>query len=335
MSITLESDGLTISVTPQVGGTITGVRHRQSGLSVLGRVPWAPVNAPLPSLAARDEPEWLTRYTGGWPLLFPNAGDSCLDGDVFHGFHGEASIAPWDAVATPRAITLERRFSIIPAFMRRRISVEGDVLTVQESLAYSGADPMEVMWGHHPSFGSDLLAGPFEITCGAADVTVEAQYDPPANPLLPGAAGHWPQVAGKQGVADLRHPSSPWSSVAYLENFQSHWAAIRRLDDAIAIMLSWDGARFPVAWAWYELDGTAEAPWSGRTRLIGIEPNTTPCALCLAESRRRNAALLRLEPGCEISAEIRLHVFKPAGPILQDTGGLGIEPTPSNEARPS
>ena len=63
---------------------------------MLGKVPWDPVDAPIASLAARDEPEWLTRYTGGWPLLFPNGGDACTVDGVFHGFHGEASIAPWD-----------------------------------------------------------------------------------------------------------------------------------------------------------------------------------------------------------------------------------------------
>ena len=66
------------------------------GLSVLGTVPWDPIDAPIDSLAARDEAEWLTRYTGGWPLLFPNGGDACTVDGVFHGFHGEASITPWD-----------------------------------------------------------------------------------------------------------------------------------------------------------------------------------------------------------------------------------------------
>ena len=96
----IESDALTVRINPQVGGTITEVRHKPSGLSVLGRVPWAAVDAPLASLAARDEPEWLTRYTGGWPLLFPNAGDACTVDGVFHGFHGEASIAPWETVGS-------------------------------------------------------------------------------------------------------------------------------------------------------------------------------------------------------------------------------------------
>ncbi len=314
----LESDALSVGVNPEVGGTITEIRHKESGLSVMGRVPWVAVDAPLPSPGARDEPEWLTRYTGGWPLLFPNAGDACTVDGVFHGFHGEASITPWEvADSSDGAVVLEHSFASIPAFMRRAISVEGEVLTMRETVSFSGEGHVDVMWGHHPTFGSDLLAAPVEVTCGAADVTVEAQYDPSANPLMPGASGHWPLVAGKEGTVDLGHPAAPWASLAYLKQFDGHWAAIRRLDGAIAVLLSWDGERFPCAWIWYELEATVDHPWAGRTRLIGIEPNTTPCGLGLAEAKRRGVPLLRLEPGRELTSEIRLRVFRPSGPILK------------------
>lgn len=321
--LTLENDALQVTVNPDVGGTVTGVLHRRTGLSVLGRVPWETIDAPLGSLAARDEPEWLTRYTGGWPLLFPNAGDACEVDGVFHGFHGEASIAPWEASASDGEMTLTRNFSCIAASMQRTLSLDGESLSIREDLTYSGAAPVAVMWGHHPTFGSDLLASPFEVTCGARDVQAEAQFDPPCNPLRPGANGHWPLLAAKDGTADLAHPQRPWASVVYLSNFCSPWAAIRRMDDAIAVLMEWDGAHFPCAWLWYELEGTPDVPWAGRTHLVAVEPNTTPCALGLGEAARRGAPLLRLKPGARLRTFITLHVFKPAGPILGGTAALG------------
>lgn len=322
--VVLDGDALQVTVNPRVGGTITAIRHRETGLSVLGRVPWTVVDEPLASLAAHDEPEWLTRFTGGWPLLFPNAGDACEVDGVFHGFHGEASIAPWQAQERNRGLVLSREFSCLPIAMRRTITVDGEAVSVHEEITYAGDDQVSVMWGHHPTFGSDLLASPFQVTCGARDVQAEAQYDPSANPLRPGAIGHWPMLAAKDGIADLAHPSRPWASVAYLTHFRSHWAAIRRLDDAVAVLLSWDGTRFPCAWLWYELDGTTDAPWAGRTHVIGIEPCTTPCALGLGEARRRDAPLLHLTPGARISTTIQLHVFKPAGPILNGHADLAL-----------
>ncbi len=288
----LENDMLSVSITPRGGGTITEVRHRPSALSVLGRVPWDTVDDPLPA-PARDEPEWLTRYTGGWPLLFPNAGDACTVDGIFHGFHGEASISPWDVVSSSATtLVLEHHFTTIPAHMRRTFTITGDTLSIHEELTFTGNAAIDAMWGHHPTFGSDLLDGPFEITSGATDISIEPAYAPPEG-------------------ANLMRPTAPLASLAYLQNFTQPWAMIRRLDDAIAIRLTWDGTRFPCAWLWHELEATPAAPWVSRTRLIGIEPNTSPCGLGLAESKRRGSPLLRLDPGQSYTADIALRVFQP------------------------
>ncbi len=62
------------------------------------------------------------------------------------------------------AIRLRRRFFSVPVEMERELTVEGDLLIVRERLKMDGKRPVEVMWGHHTTFGSDLLAGPFEIS---------------------------------------------------------------------------------------------------------------------------------------------------------------------------
>lgn len=323
--IVIESDALRVTVHPAVGGTITAVMHKRLGASVLGTVPWRPEMTPLDSGAAPDEPTWLTRYGGGWPLLFPNGGDACEVGGIFHGFHGEASISPWQAEAGRAAVTLTRRFRTVPAEMHRELSVGGDLLTVRETLRMLGAQPVQVMWGHHPTFGSDLLAGPFEIQTGARTVMVDDRYDPATNPLRPGLTANWPIVAGKAGPFDLSRPAAPTAAVAYLRDWDSPWVSIRRLDDSIAAILSWDTDVFPYAWLWYELAGTADPPWRGQARLLGIEPNTTWPGNGLADAHRRGAPLLTLRPRAEITAMVRLHVFTPAGPVAGiDADGRAI-----------
>ena len=172
--VMIASDELRVMVNPDVGGTIVQVTHLGSGLDVLGKVPWDPVDAPITSLAALAETEWLTRFTGGWPLLFPNGGDACNFGGIFHGFHGEASIAPWEFSASADTIRLRRRFFSVPVDMERELTVERELLIVRERLWSDGTLPVEVMWGHHATFGSDLLAGPVEITTGARRVVVDA-----------------------------------------------------------------------------------------------------------------------------------------------------------------
>lgn len=318
--VTLESRSLRATVRPQVGGTITAIEHKESGLSVLGSVPWEPVDLPLESGAAPDEATWLTRFTGGWPLLFPNGGDACTVDGAFHGFHGEASISSWEATWRDSTIRLERRFATVPVRMRRSIAVEGDLVTVRETAELKGDRPVQVVWTHHPTFGSDLLAGACEIRTGARTVTVDESFDPPANPLRPGATGAWPKVPGKRGVVDLGLPlgdreSEPIAALAYLQDFEKPWMSIRRVDGAVAATLSWDIGVFPCAWLWIELGGTLDAPWAGRARLIGLEPSSTPRAGGLADARRHGARLLTLRPGSALSATVRLHVCAPAAVV--------------------
>lgn len=316
--IILESRDLAVAITPEVGGTITQITVKRSGLKVLGSVPWPVTSAPIASGAARDEPEWLTRYSGGWPLLFPNGGDACAFGGVFHGFHGEASISQWDvdSLSTDRVV-LTRRFATVPVEMRRVMELDGDLLIMTETLRMMGDRPVEVMWGHHPTLGSDLLAGPVEITCGARIVEVDREYDPLANPLVPGAKGAWPMVAGKTGSYDLSRPREPMASLAYLQDFAQAWIAVRRLDDRLAVALSWDKSRFPCAWLWCELAGNPDEPWRNQTRLIGIEPNTTWPAWGLAKAKQAGGTLLRLKPGDELDATLRFQAFTPAGPVTR------------------
>lgn len=318
--VVLENDVLRVTINPRVGGTITAIRHKSTNLSVLGTVPWEPVDAPLESFAAPDEPAWLTRYTGGWPLLFPNGGDACTFEGVHHGFHGEASISPWEAEARTSDIRLTRRFQSVPVRMQRDISLDGDLVIVRERVQMDGNQPLKAMWGHHPTFGSDLLDGAFEIRTGARTIAVDRGYDPPANPLLPGAVGHWPMVQGKAGMVDFSRPgqgptAGTMAALAFLRDFDFPWISIRRLDDAIAVALSWDAAVFPYAWLWCEFGGTADAPWNGRARLIGLEPNSTCSANGLADAERRGERLLILQPGATLSATIRLQVFKPNGAV--------------------
>ena len=183
-----------------------------------------------------------------------------------------------------------------------------------------GDQPATVMWGHHPTFGSDLLAGEFEIQSGARSVTTDQEYDPPSNPLRPGVTAAWPMVPGKDRTIDLRrplagNPNTGMAALAYVYNFESPWISIRRLDNAVAATLSWDSSIFSSLWYWIELGGTSAAPWSGRARLIGLEPNTTRLAFGLAEAKRRGAGVLTLEVGSVHAAVIRLHVCKPLGAV--------------------
>ena len=315
-TITIENEVLRVILDPSIGGTISRIEHKFLGLSVLGNVPWRTLATPFDSLPVPDEATWLTRYTGGWPLLFPNGGDACNFNGRFHGFHGEASVAVWEAEADQSSVRLRHQFTTIPVQMVRKLSLEGQIVVIKEEVRSTEGQPILVMWGHHPTFGSDLLNGTFEIETGARMARVDQNFDPRANPLKPGAIAPWPSLPGKLGAIDVgRMATGPISSLVYLHDFDSHWVSIRRLDNAVAIVLSWDGDLFPYVWLWHELEGNPDPPWLGQTRLIGVEPNTTCSSSGIADAHRRGEHLLTLQPGIPVATWVRLNVFKPTGPI--------------------
>jgi len=308
----LDNGVLRVTVTPRVGGTITSVQHMSSGASVLGSVPWDVTEVPEPSGAAADEATWLTRYGGGWPLMFPNAGDACMVDGTRHGFHGEASVSPWAVMKRgPQSLTLQRRFLSVPVTMTREIALQGDRLEVSETAT---ADrPCAVIWGQHVTFGSDLLASPVQITAGATRSRTCAIYDPPANPLRPGAEGDWPILPGKHGPLDLSRPPEGCAALACLTGFgAAPWVEVRRLDGLLAARLEWDATPWPLCWLWIETGGTQDAPWFGRGRLIGVEPCSTWPATGMADALAAGAPLVPLFPGTPATARIALRAFTPA-----------------------
>ena len=313
--VVLESGTLRVVVDPLIGGMILSVSHTGLGAEVMGRAPWDAVRVPYVSASPADELAWLTRYPGGWPLLFPNGGAGCTFEGVQHGFHGEASLAPWEAETEDGVLRLARRFFTVPVTMERAIAVDDDVLVVHETVRMQGARRVRVLWNHHPTFGAELLADDFTIETSAGAVTVDDAYDPEANPLQLGATGTWPTVPGKAGPFDLSRPRAPVASLAYLSDFDRAWVALRRLDGTIGAALSWDAAHFPYAWLWCELAGNHDAPWHGRAHLIGVEPSTSWPATGLADIDRRGGPLLTLEPGDVISTTLRLQAFQPQGPV--------------------
>lgn len=302
----LDNGRIRATIAPGLGGAILDVVHVPSGLSALGRVPWDADLTP-PADAPMTEVRWLPHYTGGWPVLFPNGGEACVIDGVAHGFHGEGSVTPWQAEPIPDGVILTRRFTTLPAVMRRRVWVEGETLVVAAEATATAL--CTAIWGEHVTFGSDLLDGPFRIVSGAAQVRADAGYDPPGNPLRPGAEGAWPHVAGRDGgTADLSRPAEGWAAMAYLTELARPEITVARDDGRLAATLSWEGEAFSCLWLWIELAATAEAPWNGQARLVGLEPCSTPAGHGLAAARAQGDRLVALAPGRTVRGTVRLRL---------------------------
>lgn len=307
MTAVLENGTLRATVTPGLGGTITSLCHLPTGAEVLARTPWETSPDPIPF--APDEGTWLTRFRGGWPVMFPNAGDACEDGPVRHGFHGEGSVAPWEAGWQDQTLVLTRRFAAVPVTMTRRMTLADNRLEVVETVTARG--PCRVVWGQHVTFGSTLLSGAVTIATSATRLIACATYAPLASPLIPGATGAWPLLPGHHGPVDLSHPPEGAALLACLADLgPAPWASLTRAD-GLAVRLDWAADPWPLAWLWVETGGTTEAPWHGKGRMIAVEPCTTWPATGLAAARAAGGPILTLVAGETRHARITLTVLNP------------------------
>ncbi len=307
MTVVLDNGMLRATVTPGLGGTITSLRHLSSGAEVLARTPWEASSDPIP--LAPDEASWLTRFAGGWPVMFPNAGDACEDGPIRHGFHGEGSVAPWTVDWQENSLFLTRLFAAVPVTMTRRITLADNRLEVAETIAAHA--PCRVIWGQHVTLGSDLLAGAVTLATSAARLIACASYAPPASPLIPGATGDWPHLPGHHGPVDLSHPPEGAALLACLADLgPAPWASLARAD-GLTVLLDWTADPWPLAWVWVETGGTTDAPWHGKGRMLAIEPCTTWPATGFAAARAAGGPILTLAAGETRRARITLTVLPP------------------------
>lgn len=307
MTVVLDNGTLRATITPGLGGTITALRHLPTGNELLARTPWE--TSPNPLDFAPDEATWLTRFSGGWPVMFPNAGDACDDSPMRQGFHGEGSVSAWAAQEGAGGLTLTRRFDALPVTMTRRLTLDGNRLNVTETVAAYG--PCTVAWGQHVTLGSDLLTGPVTLATSARRLHACANFTPLASPLLPGATGAWPTLPGRDGPVDLTHPPEGSALLACLADLgPAPWSSLARAD-GLSIRLDWSADPWPLAWLWVETGGTTDAPWNGQARMIAIEPCTTWPATGLARARAAGGPVLTLAQGETRHAQITLTVLNP------------------------
>lgn len=193
--VLLHSDDLEVVVDPRRGADILQIRHRALQLPLLFEVPWRKradsVRAGALPASVSSFGRWLEGDAGGWQVLCPNAGaERDVEGGPV-GFHGEASVVPWDVSArTDSELQLSVELFSVPVLIERRVSVEGTAVHVSDVLVNLGREAVRLDYSQHPSLGGALLDQPARLDTNAATFTVD--WEAPGARLEPGARHRWP-----------------------------------------------------------------------------------------------------------------------------------------------
>ncbi|MEO6205232.1 MAG: aldose 1-epimerase [Mycobacteriales bacterium] len=317
--VRLSTDLLEVDVLPGKGGDILGVRWRTDGTDVLWRTPWGLRHKGAVPTAADSQTAFLENYPGGWQTLFPNGGTETSEQGARLGFHGEATLAPWDweQVPTDEGVAVDVTTCLVrsPFRLHRRIAVVAGCVTVTEHFTNEAKTAQDAMWSHHPAFGTPFLDGNCTIETGAGTFLADRVYDTPNGDLAPGVRTPWPHAQTKDGseidLGQVPSANDGLDRFGYLLDFAEPWYAITNPRLALTATVRWDLEIFPYAWFWCEAEGTLGFPWYQRAYVLAVEPAASYPGAGLAAARE-SGTVVRFAPGQTRTAVVSLEVGRSA-----------------------
>lgn len=285
MTLSLSSGDVEAIVAPEQGCEVRSLRFR--GTELLFQAPWAP--APVPTAPASAE-DWEACWRGGWQILLPNSGEPCTVDGRRHGFHGDASIAPWDVLDAGPAGLLAAWTDADGLVAERSVEVRPNGVRVRTEVVNSSGAPQGLVPTEHLVLGGPLAGEDAEIELAGGTVAPQTWNGEPDGPVAPWPAG-FDRLDGR-----------PFSRFGVVRDVAGRRAVVR--GGGITLTL---GFTHPHLWLWQEGGGAMTAPWLGTTACLAIEPSYCASADGLAAALARGEAIV-LEPGASTVTHLEIGV---------------------------
>lgn len=202
---------------------------------------------------------------GGWYELFPNAGEACtIDGRAFVR-HGDIRAARWsidrrDEHPARAGFVFSARSTNAPLRITRSMHLD-DGLHVRERIVNESDADLPYLWGHHLTFGRELMTADCEIL--VPDVvfrSLPAYVDEPLHRAdARGPLHALPRVRGPRAdLTHLRH--RPHDAMLVADVGSEAWFGIRSSRLGLTLRAEWDHEAFPSLWYWRTTRGTRKKP---------------------------------------------------------------------------
>lgn len=316
--VSLENEILRIVVAADKGSDIIEFLHKPTDTELM----WQSANGlrapahfrPSAPLATGHFREY---FAGGWYEMLPNGPAPCQHRGAEFGFHGEATLLPWNyrvELDEPEcvAIKFEVRLNRLPLRVEKTLKLESQsaTLRISERIVNETGQEVEFLWGHHPTFGYPFITEDCRIYVPPCRVEI-AENVPVNNRLAPSQNAVWPTVLGANGetidLSQMPAPEARSHDFARLEDFKDGWFAIVNEQQSLGFALRWDEKVFPIMGLWQIARGATDYPWYAMNYLLAIEP---ACDLpSLAEAARRGTAL-KLAAGEKLETALEATVFR-------------------------
>lgn len=327
--VVLENRALRVTVVPDKGADIVEFRLKPLDLDVLWASP-AGLRDPRTTRPSSDGPgAMMDSYEGGWQEIVPSGGPSSAHMGATWGQHGESTTLPWDVRVEEDApdhvaVALRVRLLRYPLTLQKTLHLRGEaaILQIDETLINDAEEPVDVMWGHHPTVGAPFLSPACRFYLPGGEVRAPATRTFERQRAAAGARGRWPLIQDVAGTSlDLRlmpPPEARTAEMLYVTDLPEGWYAI--VNDALGagFGLCWDVSTFPHLWYWQVARGAYGYPWYGRTYSMALEPWTSWPGDGLAAAVAQGTAL-RLAPGERRHTIVHAAAWAGRGPIARVT----------------
>jgi Domain of unknown function (DUF4432) len=285
-AVTLENRSVRVTVLPDKGADIVELRLKAHDLDVLWPSPGGLRDPRTTRPSSEGAGAFMDFYEGGWQEILPSGGPPASYAGTSWGQHGETSTLPWDyrvQVDEPDEVAVALRLRLLryPLLLQKVLRLRGErsILEVEERLTNEADEPLELMWGHHPTVGAPFLSAScrFQLPGGTVRVPAEPAFE--RQRAMPGAVGTWPGIASVDGgVLDLSRMPPPEDRVAeflYVTEMPEGWFAMTNDELGAGFGMCWDVDVFRHLWYWQVARGAYGYPWYGRTYSMALEPWTS------------------------------------------------------------
>ena len=255
-------------------------------------------------------------YAGGWHEMLPNGAGPCEHRGAEFGFHGEATNLAWDyTIEIDEVECVEVKFRVrlvrLPLLVEKTLRLESgqSSLRIRERIVNEAGHAVEMLWGHHPTFGWPFLEAGCKVNLPPCRIVVG---DQPlrGSRLAPSQSSNWPIAISSGGdpldLSLIPGPEARSQDFVRLEGLEEGWFSIVNPHRQVGFKLTWDKKIFPMLGFWQVFRGAEDYPWYGMTYLAALEP---ACDLpSLTDAAERGTAL-KLESGVALETELVATAF--------------------------
>jgi hypothetical protein len=289
--IRLQSPLLEVDVTPEIGGRVVQIRHRETDYRFLWHNPRLSLEWQPPGT------EYDPHFYGGIDELLPNDTPETIDG-VACPDHGELWTSRLAWREDDQSLLLEGRLPVCGLTYERRMRLRAESPHVD--LHYRITNPTSVtrhfLWKLHAAL---VVAEGDVVDCPARQAqVVDLQYSR-FKTLSP---FRWPEIEGQR--ADRVPPDDGTVDFFYLFGLEAGRIALTRPALGCKFEYAFDTSVFPYAWLFASYGG-----FDGHYTVV-LEPCTT-MPICVNDAIQRGRCS-RLAPGEVLETDVSIY----AGPTL-------------------